>query len=184
MKQLLVTCLLLAASIWMANGQERWSTRSGEVRMNASTPLEDIDALNSRVNAILEPGSGGFAVVMLISEFRFPRKLMEEHFNENYMESGRFPKATFSGKIHGLSGIGPGEEQTCRVSGELTIHGVTRPLETEAVVSRGDGAWTIRSRFTVHTEDHGIEIPRIVFKKIAEDVRVTADFLLEAETGR
>ncbi|MBC2839447.1 YceI family protein [Robiginitalea sp. SC105] len=177
---LLACCFFLACQ---ARAQDRWITRKGEVRINASTPLEDIDATNHQVNAILSPADEGFAVVMLVSEFQFRRKLMQEHFNENYMESHRYPKATFSGRIQGISGLDPGETRHLPVSGTLTIHGIPREVETEAEVTRQGDRWLVGANFTVRTEDHGIDIPTIVFKKIAEEVQVYVDLALEA-TGK
>lgn len=181
MKKLLLLCCLIGLGFPEARAQDRWATRTGNVRINASTPLEDIDATNKRVNAIFRPADGAVAVVMLIPEFQFRRKLMQEHFNENYMESEKYPKATFSGEVSGHSDMAPGESRQCRVAGTLTIHGVARERVVEAEVSRTTSGWRIQSAFTVRTAEHDIDIPKIVFKKIAEEVLVSLDFNLEPE---
>lgn len=181
MKKLFLLSCLLYLGIPDTHAQDRWTTRTGEVRINASSPLEDIDATNDRVNAIFRPADGAFAVVMLISEFQFRRKLMQEHFNENYMESEKFPKATFSGELSGHADMSPGESRRCPVAGTLTIHGVARERTVEADVSRTASGWQIRSEFTVRTADHDIDIPKIVFRKIAEEVAVSLVADLEPE---
>ena len=160
-------------------GQTKYRTSSGKINFNASTPLEDIDATNEEVNAILELESGKFATVMLIKDFQFRRKLMQEHFNENYMESDKYPKAIFTGIIEDLDLIEQGtEEQQQSISGEITIHGVKRPLKTKATVKMGRQSIVIRSEFMIKPEDHNIEVPRIVFQKIAREVKVDVELVL------
>lgn len=178
MKPAILLTALLAFAGLSCRGQEGYVTRSGQIRFNASTPLEDIEAENSRVNAILKPESGAFGVVLLISEFEFPRKLMQEHFNENYLESVKYPKATFSGNI--LPGDLPEAQGSCEciISGTLAIHGVSRPLKAVASISQNSSGFTLRTTFTIRPEDHGIEIPKLLFTKIAEEVQVAVDLLL------
>lgn len=177
-------CLLgLLLHSWIAFSQDTYTTDRGKVHFNASTPLEDIDASNGLVNAILKPGADAFGAVMLISEFEFRRRLMQEHFNENYMESGTYPKATFEGRISGLSELREGDRRELPVSGSLTIHGVTRPLETSATVNRTSGGFELSSNFTVRPEDHNIEVPKLLFSKIAEEVQVEVSLSLQARNN-
>ena len=172
-----LTChILLAQDSYLASG--------GEIRFNASTPLEDIDATNKRVQAILQPGTGEFAVALLISDFSFRRKLMQEHFNENYMESDTYPKAYFSGKLLGMDdttkALAPGNYA---VMGMLTIHGVTRQIETSAELAESNGKLVLTSNLVVAPEDFNIEIPRILFQKIAEEVKVAITLELARAQG-
>ena len=157
---------------WASFAQETYTTSRGMVHFNASTPLEDIDASNDKVNAILKSGEEVFGAVMLIREFQFRRRLMQEHFNENYMESATYPKATFEGRIPGLSELREGETRELPVSGSLTIHGVTRPLETHAKVTRTPAGFEVSSAFMIRPEDHKVEVPKLLFNKIAEEVEV------------
>ena len=155
-------------------GQARYRTSTGNVHFNASTPLEDIDAENQEVNAILSAEDGRFAVVMLIKDFEFPRKLMQEHFNENYMETGTYPKAFFSGVIEDfdLKSLGATGLKKI-VNGELSIHGVSLPRSEDIVLRKVGNAVFLESNFIVRPEDHNIEVPKIVFTKIAREVRVS-----------
>lgn len=175
---ILLTTLLTLAAI-SSRGQADFVTRNGQIRFNASTPLEDIEAENTRVNAILKPESGAFGVVLLISEFEFPRKLMQEHFNENYLESEKYPKATFTGNIQGSDLPASTGSCDCVISGSLALHGVTRPLRAVASITRTGSGFKLRSTFTIRPEDHGIEIPKLLFTKIAEEVQVEVDLVLE-----
>jgi polyisoprenoid-binding protein YceI len=172
---LFTTCILQAECL----GQDRYKTTSGEVRFNASTPLEDIDALNKKVNAILDPSSGNFAVVMLITDFEFDKKLMQEHFNENYMESSRYPKATFSGSLKGLEqDFMNNLPLEFSIDGKLTIHGTTRPIRTTARLLKKNKALILKADFKLRPEDHGIKVPRIVFQKIAREVQIKVNLAL------
>ena len=168
--------LLLTTAL---TAQEKFKTSSGNVEFYSSTPLEDILASNSNVNAILESGSGKFAVVMLVTEFEFEKKLMQEHFNENYMESDQYPKAYFSGTIEALDLNGLSEDPIeLNIEGKINIHDVSRPLKTKVSVTRVDDQIGLVSSFLIRPEDHDIEIPKIVFKKIAQEVEVSVNLLL------
>lgn len=165
------------------NAQSKYRTSSGNVHFNASTPLEDIDAENQDVNAILATADGRFAVVMLVKDFNFPRKLMQEHFNENYMETEIYPKAYFSGVIEDfdLDSVSADEIKKT-VKGELTIHGVKRSRSEEIVIRRKGNTIYLESTFIVRPEDHNIEVPKIVFAKIAQEVQVTINLQLSPDS--
>ena len=174
--RLLITVLFVSMTTM---AQSTYKTTKGIITFNASTPLENINPTNSKVNGILKD-DGAFGVVMLIKEFEFSNKLMQEHFNENYMESEKYPKAYFSGKIKSLNleelDKSPMEYQ---VEGKITIHNVTRPLSAVIKLSREQGGIKASSAFTLLTKDFDIKIPKIVFTKIAEEVAVQINLLLE-----
>ena len=165
-----------------AKGQERYKTSVGEVSFDASSPLEDIKATNDQVNAILDVTSGEMAAVLLIKDFEFRRKLMQEHFNENYMHSDEFPKAVFTGKLSDFDFAAiNAQDQEFQLSGEITIHGVTRPLKTAVQLRQSANGISCRLNFVVQTEEHDIKVPRVVFKKVAQEVNVNAAFLLHPQ---
>jgi hypothetical protein len=183
MKELLLLCVLFAGCT-LVFSQDRYKTSDGTIHFNASTPLEDIDATNSRINAILT-SSGEFACVLLIKDFQFRRKLMQEHFNENFMESSTYPKAQYRGNIPGFSPDAVGGQPTkLEVRGELTIHGITRQLNTSVILSSEGEALRMVSQFIIKPEDYGIEVPRILFNKIAEEVAVDLTFELLGDAPR
>ena len=176
--QILTYLIFLFCSLSLV-GQTKYRTTSGEINFNASTPLEDIDATNTEVNAILELETGKFATVMLIRDFQFHRKLMQEHFNENYMESEQFPKAYFTGTVEDLDITDSSDNiQQRPITGEITIHGVKRPLKTVGTIQKGNNSIVIRADFIIKPEEHDIEVPSIVFKKIAQEVKVKVDLIL------
>ena len=181
MKHILLI-LLLCAGYYPASAQNRYRTGTGEIRFDASTPLEDITATNQKVNAILDTITGEFAVVLLVRDFRFPRKLMQEHFNENYMESDRYPKAFFRGRLTGFSpGLPATGTVAYQVEGELYIHNVSRKINPEARLSREGGDIRLETEFVVRPESYGVEVPRLLFNKIAEEVHVRVNLGLKPE---
>lgn len=176
------TVLILGFFTWslsVVNAQTKYRTKSGTVHFNASTPIEDIEASNEEVNAILEVETGRFAIVMLIKDFEFPRKLMQEHFNENYLESDKYPKAYFTGTIANFSWETLTEEAEQKtIEGNLTIHGITLERREKVKLRKIGDAIQLEADFLVRPEAHKIEVPEIVFTKIAEEVQVVVDLQL------
>ena len=183
MKKLLVFGFLLLSS-GILTGQSRFQTAEGNIRFNASSPLEDIKAENSKTSAIIDGRTGELAVVLLVKDFQFRRKLMQEHFNENFMESHIHPKAVFSGKLQGFSPETLGSMPTSLpLLGEITIHAVRRPLETPVQLKKVGETLYLSATFIIAPEDHNIEVPKILFNKIAEEVTVDVNLVLQPKTG-
>lgn len=166
---LLVSCASLKAQVY--------STTKGEISFFSNAPLEDISATNSRVISMLNSESGELVVRVPINKFEFPNKLMQQHFNENYLESEKFPYGTFKGKLkEGVDFSKPGTYETSAI-GVLNIHGVEqkRTLNGKVIVGQ-DGKVELQTKFIVALVDHKIDIPKIVFNKIAEKISVSANF--------
>lgn len=155
-------------------------TKTGNIKFQASTPSnEEVAAENKSVSAVLETSTGDFASLVLIKGFRFKVALMEEHFNENYMESEKFSKATLKGKIEDfdLSKV-TGTAKNFTLKGDLTVHGVTKPITVTVKISKAANGVSAMGSFDVKPEDYGIEIPSLVRKKIADKIKVNYNFLL------
>lgn len=158
--------------------QERFATRNGHIHFFSSTAVENIEADNRKVTSVFDATTGAIQFEALIRAFEFEKALMQEHFNENYMESGTYPKASFKGKLTGVATSELTKPGTYPVSvtGDLTIHGVTKPITTTANVTVGaDGSVKANGVFEVKPEDHGITIPGVVRKNIADRIKVTVD---------
>lgn len=135
--------------------------------------IEDITATNSKTVSILNKQSGELAFAVPIREFKFEKKLMQQHFNEKYMESEKYPKASFSGVLQNFDASRTGV-QNVKAKGKLTIHGVTREVEIEGTADVSDKI-ILKSKFPVKLADYKVEIPQLVFQNIAETVDVTVD---------
>ncbi len=149
-------------------------TRSGQISFFSETSMESIDAVNNEATSMINTESGEIVFAVLIKGFHFERALMEEHFNENYMESDKIPKATFQGKITNLSSIDFSKDGSypATVSGELTIHGVKNKAETQGVVIIEKGKISASSSFIIALADYKIEIPSLVVDKIAKTLEI------------
>ncbi|HET9054392.1 MAG TPA: YceI family protein, partial [Cyclobacteriaceae bacterium] len=133
--------------------------------------LEDITATNTKTTSLFNPQSGDIAFSVPIREFQFEKKLMQEHFNEKYMESDKYPNATFSGKLVGFDPAAQ-SEQAVKAKGKLTLHGVTKDVELPGTVRAGEKI-AMKSKFRVKLADYNIKIPQLVFQNIAEEVEVS-----------
>ncbi len=155
---------------------QRYFTRSGEVVFFSSTPVEDIEAQNTSVRSVLDASSGAIQFSALMKSFVFEKALMQEHFNENYVESDDFPKAIFKGKITNLSSVNFDQPGTysVKIVGTMTLHGVTQPLEVEGqlLVESADKIEGTCS-FIIEPETYGIKIPSLVRDKIAKEIEVS-----------
>ena len=158
--------------------QIRYVDRAGKVSFFSSAPMEDIEAHNQQAVSVLDIGTGELVASVLMRSFNFRKALMEEHFNENYVESHKYPKATFKGRVLNFSELDLSKEgkYPLMIKGEITLHGVTQTvnIKAEAVVS--DGTIRARAVFPLRVKDFEIEIPRLVVNNIAEVVEVTALF--------
>ncbi|MBK9421907.1 MAG: YceI family protein [Flavobacteriales bacterium] len=170
-KTLIYAAILLLPSMSMA--QDKYGTRNGEISFFSSTPMEDISAINTKVASVFVPTTGTIEFSALIKAFEFEKALMQEHFNENYMESSTFPKATFKGKLVPAEGddLSKTGIHAVNVEGMLTIHGVEKPMKAKGTVEVGaDGTVKAMCDFDIKPEDHGITIPGVVRAKIAQTI--------------
>ena len=179
-KLLIVSIALVFANVTFA---QRMLTRSGEIKFDASMPnLLEIAGKSNTVSAILDEATGNFATSAIIKSFRFKSPLMEEHFNENYMESSKFPNSTFKGKIAGFDAKKVSATKTVYdVEGDLTIHGVTKKVKTKIYLSSNGGKVAASGSFSVHAQDYNIEIPNLVKEKFADQIKVIFNFELDTK---
>lgn len=174
-----IKAILLALTVSPAlMAQDRFATRNGYIQFFSGTPMENIEAHNRKVTSVFNASSGAIEFAALVKAFEFEKALMQEHFNENYMESNTFPKATFKGRLAGvgMNELGKPGNYPVTVIGDLVIHGVSRPLSANGVLVVGaDGTLKASSTFKVKPEDHGIKVPGVVRDKIAKEIQVTLD---------
>jgi hypothetical protein len=172
--KLIFAVLFLFSAFFAANGQ-RYMTKNGYIGFYSHTPLEDIKADNNQVAAVLDISTGEFVFQVLVKSFRFPKALMELHFNENYMESDKFPRSVFKGKITNLSNVKFSESGTYEVTveGDLSMHGVTNRISAKGNLEVLQGEIKANSKFIIVPEDYKINIPGVVRDNIAKTIEVT-----------
>lgn len=179
MKKLMLVAVLVCGITTVF--AQKYITRTGKVTFFSATPMENIEAFNNETAAVLDASTGDFVFQVPIKSFRFEKALMQEHFNENYMESGKYPKAEYKGKITDLDKVNFNKNGTYNVTtkGKLTIHGVTRDVTLPATITVKDKAVTVNCDFKVKPQDHEIKIPGLVENKIAKEIEVTVNSILE-----
>jgi hypothetical protein len=163
--------LFFICLVWTANAQ-LFTTQIGEISFFSKTPMEDIDAVNKQVGSIINSATNEVAVQMRVTNFIFPNKLMQEHFNENYLETDKYPNATFKGKIKESIDLKVAGTYTVTAAGTATIHGVSRPVELKGTLVSTGKTVALTCVFDIHLDEYKIDIPKIVFKKIAEVIKV------------
>lgn len=176
-----IALLVLVALCSFAPIQEKKLTKTGTIVFEASVPsFEEVKGKNSAVTCVLNTSNGEIAALALMKGFRFKIALMEEHFNENYIESSKFPKATFKGKIENfdLSKVTTTAEEYS-IKGKLELHGKSKEITTIAKIKKTGSDIEIKTNFSVNASDFDIEIPSVVSKKVSKKVNIDCNFLLK-----
>lgn len=176
-----ILAAIMAISITTAASAQKLYTKNGSTSFFSSTKMEDIKAENNQVLCVLNTQTGELQFSLLNKGFHFSKALMEEHFNENYMESNKFPKSTFKGSITDVSKVNFSKDGTYPVSvkGDLNIHGVTKNVTAAGSIVVKDGKATASSKFSLKLADHNISIPGAVKGNISESVEITVNCLLD-----
>lgn len=173
-----IVVLLLMLLMGKASGQQYYS-KTGRVSFYSQAPMEKIEAYNQSAYVVMDAASGKVELSVLIKGFQFAKALMQDHFNENYMESHIYPKGIFKGSIVNMKEVNLGKDgdYTVNVKGNITMHGVTKPLNTTGHVLVKGGKVTVNAKFDLTVADFNISIPKVVRDNIAKtvDVTVTAD---------
>lgn len=161
--------------------QDKILTKNGKITFEASVPsFEEVKGKNEAVTCVINTKTGEIASLALVKGFRFKIALMEEHFNENYIESDKYPKATFKGKIESFDYSKVTKDvKTYTIKGKLELHGKSKDITITATIKKSADGTSLVSNFTINTDDFGIEIPNVVSKKVSKKVEVTLDFNLK-----
>lgn len=179
MKTLLFHTIFLLSFI--SYSQSKLITKTGKITFEASVPsFEEVKAKNESVTCILNTGTGEIASLALIKGFRFKVALMEEHFNENYMESDTYPKATFNGKIDNFDFSKLSTTvKDYTIKGKIEIHGRSKDITITAHIKKTTDGVDIDADFILNSDDFAIEIPKVVSNKVSKKVSVKVDFTLK-----
>lgn len=177
-KSLAIATLMIFS---LASSAQVFNTKTGVIHFVSDAKLEKNEATNKQVNSALNTATGEFGFKVLIKSFEFEKALMQEHFNENYMESDKFPLSTFSGKVVNIKDVNFGKDGTydAVVEGDLTIHGVTNKVKANGTFEVKAGKIRGRSQFTIQLKDYNISIPTAVFNKLSETIKIDVDVTLE-----
>jgi len=173
--------LILSLSASAAPAQPSYVSKSGTITFYSHAPIEDITATTSEVNSTLNPSDGKISVKVPVGSFVFKKQLMKKHFNEQYMITQEFPYSEFKGKLEGeMNNILSSDRGTeVRVSGDLTIKGITNPVSEMVALVRKGNDLEGSVRFKVKLKDYGIKIPKMLIKNIAEEIEISAKIVYQ-----
>jgi hypothetical protein len=174
-KILILLCLLIST----AAEAQKYNSAKGSISFLSDALIEDIAAENTKALAILDVSSRQLAFSVPVNEFQFEKKLMQEHFNEKYMETEKYPKATFQGTLSDFL-ITNNASQQVTAKGKLTIHGVTKDVQIPGTLRMDtNGEIKINAAFVVALKDYNVKIPKLLWENIAEEVNIKIDFTLQ-----
>ena len=159
---------------------QKFVTEKSFIKFFSHATIEDIAADNKKAAGIFNSATNDIAFSIPIAEFQFAKALMQEHFNEKYMESDKYPKSTFQGKISDYTSSTAGV-QNVKATGKLTIHGVTNDINVPGTIEKQGDNLLMKSKFKVKLQDYKIEIPQLLWQNIAEEVEVTLEFTFKPQ---
>ncbi len=173
MKKITILFTVFMLTISFANAQ-KYMTKGGTIKFSSDTPIEKIEGINRQVNSALDFSTGNFVFKVMMRGFEFEKALMQEHFNENYMESDKYPNSTFSGKITNIKDVNLLKDGVYKVEaeGDLTMHGVTNKEKVNGTLEVKAGKVLGVATFNVAPKDYKITIPKAVIKNISETIKV------------
>jgi hypothetical protein len=173
MKKVILIALVIHA-MQTSFAQQKYYTKTGTVSFEAGTPLEDVDGLNKSATCVFDASTGQIEFALLVKGFEFTRALMQEHFNENYMESDKYPKSDFRGQILNIEKIDFQKDgiYPFSIKGTLEIHGVKKEIETTGTFNVKGGTIISSTEFSVLLEDYQIAIPGLVKDKISKSAKI------------
>jgi polyisoprenoid-binding protein YceI len=181
LKKNLILFVTLVLTVSVSFGQGKFYTKTGKVSFISKAPLEEIEGKNKTVTAVVDSKTGAMQFAIQMKGFEFEKQLMQQHFNENYVESDKYPKAEFKGSISNNSTINYSKDGSypAKVKGKLTIHGVTKDVETTGTLKINGGKIDANSTFNVLISDYNIKIPAVVKDKVSNTIKITVDCDLE-----
>jgi uncharacterized protein YhdP len=184
-KQLFLFFLMFVIGATLS-AQDQEITRSGHLWLFSHAPIEDIEAHSYQAVVILMPSTGGIAIEVPIMSFEFRKAIMQVHFNENYMESSKYPSAKFIGTITNLQDVNFLRDgiYAAFVEGKLTLHNVTRDIKADGTIEMKNGQIAVKSKFEVDPKDYNIMVERRFSRNIAPYIDVNVDFLLSVSSSQ
>ena len=185
MKRIIILLTIILIGINSSSFSQVYFTKNGRISFFSKASLENISADNNQVISVLNIETGVLEFSVLNNAFHFPKAKMEEDFNENYIESNKYPKSTFKGNITDISNISSLKDGSYQVNvnGDLMIHGVSKNIITPATITIKDGNISATSSFKILLKDYNIRIPTIVTNKIAENIEITVSCNYEKKSS-
>ena len=176
-----ILLMAFVTAVSLSFAPDKFYTKTGKISFYSKAPLEEIDGKNKTVTAVLDSKSGAMQFAVQMKGFEFEKQLMEQHFNENYVESDTYPKSEFRGSIANNAEIIYSKDGSyaVKVKGKLTMHGITQDVESTGVLKISSGNINASSTFNVLLSDYKISIPSLVKDKVSNSIKIIVDCNLE-----
>jgi hypothetical protein len=176
-KTITVITLLLSMSL----SAQIFTAKSGATSIGfySEAPLENIEAVNKSASIVMKTSTNDIQMSISVQNFKFKNALMEEHFNENYMETTKYPKCVFKGKINETVDYEKDGENKVTITGKMELHGVTKDVTIDGTLTKSGNDLKLYSKFKIKVADYNIKVPSMYVKNIAEVVDVTFNTVLE-----
>ena len=177
MKKIYCLLFILVVSVQLITAQKKYICKEAKISFYSKASLEDIESHNTKALSAFDPSTGQIEFSVLMKGFEFQKAKMQEHFNEDYIESDKYPKAVFSGVIKNAGDLKLDKDGVykAQVSGSLTLHGVTKPQNADAVFTVKNNVISAVSDFTVAVADYNIKIPSLVADKVSKTVTINVN---------
>jgi YceI-like domain len=181
MKKIIIAIVVFSLFSLIVNAQGKFYTKSGKISFFSTTSVENINAVNKTVVCLLDTKTGDLQFAALMKGFEFRKAKMQEDFNSGYVESSKFPKSEFKGQITNNSTVNYTANGTYNVNvkGNLTIHGVTKDVETTGTITVKDGKLIVNSVFNTLYADYNIKVAKMYMDNISKSIKITVDCTLE-----
>ncbi len=173
MKKIVTTLVCLAGLFFSKGNAQIYLADSARISFFSKTSAEDIDAVNKICKPIMSTSTGEFDVSLINTSFEFKKDLMKEHFNEDYMESAKFPKTTFKGKINGTVDYLEDGVYNVTVTGTMDMHGVQKQITIPGTITVKGGVLFVYAKFNVKIADYNVKLPSFLSMNVADNVDVT-----------
>jgi polyisoprenoid-binding protein YceI len=178
-KGIISCCFILIAASLIA--QDKFFTKSGNIQFASKGVIETIEATHRSVTCVLDSKTGDIQFAVLMKGFEFRKALMQEHFNENYVESDKYPKSEFRGQITNNNEVNYTKDGTypVHIKGKLTLHGQTKEVEADGKITVKDGKLHAVSKFKILMSEYDIDIPGSVTQNMSDTINISVDCNLE-----
>jgi hypothetical protein len=174
-KAVIILLVIIFCCSYCTSYSQLYFTKNGRITFFSKTSLEDISANNNQVLSVINIQTGAIQFSLLNNAFYFPKAKMQDDFNDNYIESNKYPKSTFNGAITDISTVNLNNDgnYAVHIKGDLTIHGVTKNITAAGTINIKNGNISATASFKVMLTDYNIKVPTIVTNKIAKEIEVT-----------
>jgi polyisoprenoid-binding protein YceI len=179
-KKGIISCCLILMTVSLL-AQDKFFTKSGNIQFSSKGAIETIEAAHRSVTCVLDSKTGDIQFAVLMKGFEFKKALMQEHFNENYVESDKYPKAEFRGQITNNSEVNYTKDgtYTVHIKGKLTLHGQTKDVEADGKITVKDGKLQTASKFKIQMSEYNIDIPGTVAQNMSDTINISVNCTLE-----